>query len=659
MQDALHIKSNSGIRGRVFIAACLVIFLHVLGVIFPEKMWGVHFLSFLSGWLMLGFLAISVLGLVLIWSADWDGDVFNSSTEKDLVWSRMRWIFPLLAGAFTNLTPIIRDVYGDSYFIAQELEVMVQEWTPEMTASALAYNPLDPKEGVATFYTIANFLGFIFQVESATVVRYFQVLLVMVFNGLWLSLITKCCSKLSSRLALGVIGLLVPIGLVFHQHYETYALPLTMFMGFVLLLKHFYQKQTIGVLLALLGYLLVGLKFHISFWLLFPAIILAALNFMSQKVAVVTKLLKPRNTFLFMVLPGLVLIATVYALHGSINGTRLAPPDNLYDALFVPIFPLEGAPYNRYSLFGLPHVLDYLQILFTWGPACWFVLIVGLFSGFWRKNAAAYSLNLMVCFVAMIAWFFILNPLLGMSADWDLFAFPAVILMGLTAQVFGALENKPWVKKLAATAICLALLNVPVYLVNANSTMLASRYEALFKNDFKHFWIGSSTFFEAATELELNPQLKLQNQVGITAELEQYAIENNDVEYAEILRQTAITYGNLGNLSSALEFHQKAALYGPNLKKNVVDLVVVNFKLNQPQNALQYLDKLVAGGYPSKRKAVLMAVHVSVAARDYERAKFYCGSYLQHIQEDAFLLKVYNTLNSEQPSEAAKLFAGS
>ncbi|MGB1317851.1 MAG: hypothetical protein ACPG5W_06580, partial [Flavobacteriales bacterium] len=179
MQDTPYIKSNSAIRVRALFTAGLVVLLHVLGVIFPEQMWGVHYLSFLSGWAMLAFLAVSALSLVLVWFED--ADVLNSTPGSELIWNRLRWIFPLLAGAFTNLTPIFRDVYGDSYFIAQELEVVVREWTPEMTASALSYNPLDPKQGVVTFYSITNFFGFLFQVESATVVKYFQVFLAMVF----------------------------------------------------------------------------------------------------------------------------------------------------------------------------------------------------------------------------------------------------------------------------------------------------------------------------------------------------------------------------------------------------------------------------------------------------------------------------------------------
>ncbi|HAP68461.1 MAG TPA: hypothetical protein DCR04_01825 [Flavobacteriales bacterium] len=658
MRDSQFISPEDKSKNRIATAAGLVISIHVLGVFFPEQMWGAHYLSFLPGWLMLALIGFSISGITLIWNST--GEVLSHSNfESEKLWERLCWIIPLLAGAFANLTPIFRDVYGDSYYIAKELEVLVKEWTPEMTAAALNYDPFVPKEGIRTFYSLANFLGYAFEISSATVIKYLQVFLIIVFNWLWLRLVTKSCKGFNTRIVLAVVGFLVPVGLVFHQHYETYALPLTLFMGFVLLLKVFFEKREFIYLVALIVYLIIGLKFHISFWLLSPALILATLFFLSNHQQRLNAILKPKTVLWLMVVPGILLVAAIYLWKGSVNGTRLAPPDNLYDALFVTTFPLEAAPYDRYKLFGFSHICDYFQVLFNWSPISWFLIIVAVLSKKFKSSLTPFNLTLLVVFVAMLCWFFILNPLLGMSADWDLFSFPAIILMAIGAQLFASMETEKWAGKLGATALCLSLLNIPVFMVNASQSMLSDRYEALFRNDFKHFWIGSSTLFEVAAELESNPVERLQRQTKVINDMKPYAIPNRDLEYAEVLRQTGISYGGVGDFSRALELHKAAESYQPNLKKNIFDMIVVYFKLNRPAEALPYLDRHIANQYPSRRKATLMAIHVSIAAGDYNRARFYCSSFLQQSPEDKFILTVFNVLNSGIPSEAIKFFAKS
>jgi hypothetical protein len=656
--DQHSISPEAKTKNRVAVVAGTVILLHALGIFFPEQMWGSHYLSLLPSWLMLAFLGTSIAGIVLTWETS-DNTFGSARFDYEFVWGRLSLIIPLLAGAFANFTPIFRDVYGDSYYLAKELEVMVKEWTTEMTANALNYNPLAPKEAIRTFYNTANFLGYLFEVSSASVIKYLQVFLIIIFNWLWLNLVTRSCKQFTTRIVLAGVGFLIPVGLAFHQHYETYALPLTLYMGFVLLLKVFFERLTLGYLIALFGYLLFGLKFHISFWILSPALVLSTLFYWSHHQKKLSLLLRPKSVLWLMIVPGIILAGAVYVWKGSVNGTRMAPIDNLYNALFVPMFPLEPAPYDRYSLFGFAHILDYLQIVFSWSPVSWFIVVFALLSRKFTSSLTSFNLTLVVVFVAMLAWFFILNPLLGMSADWDLFSFPAIILMAIGAQLLGSMESEKWARKLGATALCLCLLNLPVFIVNANQSMLSKRLEVLFRNDFKHFWIGSSTLFEVATELESDPIKRLQRQTKIINDMQPYANENDDLEYAEVLRQTGISHGAVGNLSSALELHKTAENYAPDLRKNIFDIIVLYFKLNRLTEALPYLDRHIANQYPSRRKAVLMAIHVSIAAGDYERAKFYCGSFLQKSPKDSFLLKVYNALSSDSPSEAIKFFASS
>jgi hypothetical protein len=656
--DQRFISPEAKSKNRIAVAAGLVISIHVLGILFPEQMWGAHYLSFLPGWHILAFIGFAISGIVLSWNSSGESFLFSKS-DSESIWGRLCWIIPLLAGAFTNLTPIFRDVYGDSYYIVKELEVFVKEWTPEMTAAALNFDPFVPKEGIRTFYNLANFLGYVFEVSSASVIRYLQVFLIIVFNWLWLRLVTKSCKKFNTRIVLAAVGFFVPVGLAFHQHYETYALPLTLFMGFVLLLKVYFEKLEFAYLVALIAYVLIGLKFHISFWLLSPALIVATLFYLSKYQKRLNAVLKPKTVLWLLILPGIVLVAVIYIWKGSVNGTRLAPPDNLYDALFVPTFPLEAAPYNRYSLFNLAHICDYLQVLFNWSPVSWFLIIVAVLSRKFISSLTPFNLTLLVVFVAMLCWFFILNPLLGMSADWDLFSFPAIVLMAIAAQLFASMETEKWVGKLGATALCLCLLNIPVFIVNANQSMLSDRYEVLFRNDFKHFWIGSSTLFEVAAELESDPVERLQRQTKVINDMKPYAIPNRDLEYAEILRQTGVSYGGVGDFAGALEFHKLSERYEPNLKKNIFDMIVVYFKLNRPVEAVPYFDKHIANQYPSRRKATLMAVHVCIAAGNFDRARFYCSSFIQQSPQDKFVLTIFNVLNSSSPSEAIKFFAKS
>ncbi len=654
----VSITSEGKQRSRIILSATAIVAFHVLGFVFPEEFWGSNYVSFLPNWALMVFIAIGAMAI---------GYNFRSSPSTGLpqydesvqenIWIWLRIMIPLLAAVFVHSTPIARDVYGDAYFLTQELDKLAVQWTSEMTANALSYHPLVPKEGVRSFYHVTNFLGYIFQTKSIAVVKYLQVFLVIIFNMLWMALVTRSCKTLKVRLLLSMVVFVAPIGLIFHRHYEVYAIPMVLAMAFVLLLKVFFAAPNFKRLFALFFLLLIGLKFHITFWLLTPALLFAFLHLLGIKQPWFSKFSKPKMVLLFMLLPGVMAVCAVYIWKGSFHGTRLAPPGNLYDALFVPMVPSEPAPYDRYSLLSLAHVLDYLQVIFVWSPVAWFVVMVAFLNRRFNRTISPYVLCIGLVFVGYLCCFFIINPLLGMSTDWDLFSFPSIILLALSAEVLSRLEREKWINRLIIPAALLSLLNTPCFAVNASNDMLSERYEVLFRNDFKHFWIASSTLFKVSMEMEENKDIRMERHLAVIKDLEPYAVLGQDLEFAEVLRLTGVHSGRTGNLQMALEFHQRALRYFPNLRKNIFDLVIVHFNMGQPRETLPYLDRLIANQYPSDRKAHLIAIHSSIAAKDYDRARFYCTGYLRRLPKDAFIGRVFQVLSSEKPSEAIQLFA--
>lgn len=629
---------------------------YVAGMVFPEPLWGIHYLHFLPNWGAVFFLVIGFAGVYYPIFQKGGELPWQSEDSLNILWSRLRIVIPLLAAAFANSFPIAEDAYGDAYFIKPDLHLLLDNWTWEMTVQSFGYNPFRPSTGVDFFFGLMGILGYLLGVEPLQVVKPFELVLIIVFQALWLTLITRSIENFRIRMMMAVVGFIVPFTLIFHEHYEAYALSFTGLMGFLIVLKRFFDKPSRKRLVILGLSFLMLLKFHILFWLTLPAVLIAGFHLWTIEKSRYGQLLNLKNVMLFMVLPGTLAIVFIYFLRGSFNGTRYADINDLYTAFFVPVIPKEPAPYDRYSLFNWAHFNDYFQLVFSWSPVSWFLLIcIGITTSYFKK-LKPYALALLVPLIALSLSLFVINPLLGMTCDWDLFSLPALLLMAFMVEAISKLDKEFPAKYVIVPSLAIALLNLPVFIVNASPTMLSQRYESLGYHDFKNFWIGSSTLFETAVVLESDVQEKMRRLETALGELEYLAVKGSDNEYSEILRQMGNVVEGQGDSKSALEYYLRALEYNPLLVKTHLNLANIYLKLGEPGKALQYVPLMIELDYPSRYRALKAAIHASVAAKEYDLAIGYCDLFLETFPEDKRVTEMRQVLQSDSPSKAIQYF---
>ena len=643
-------------RFKIFAVGVLILCVYVAGIVFPEPLWGAHYLHFLPNWGTALFLTIGIVGVYYPIFSKGSGIELDTSNKHDILWGRLKYIIPLLAGAFANALPIAEDAYGDAYFIKPDLFILLDTWTWEMTVQSFGYNPFKPSIGVDFFFGLMGFFGYVLGVEPPQIVKPFEVVLFIVFQALWLNLVSRSVGNFEVRLALAVVGFLAPFTLIFHEHYEAYALSFTALIGFILILKRFFENPVQKRLVTLAISFLLLLKFHILFWLALPAVLIAAFHLWTVKNQRHASLLNLRNVLFFLVFPGLLVIVATYFLKGSFNGARYADINDLYTAFFVPIIPKEPAPYDRYSLFNWAHISDYFQLFFSWSPVSLFVLIsIGMTTTYFNR-LGAYALALLVSFFALSLSLFVINPLLGMTCDWDLFSFPALFLLAFMVEAISKSGKEFSSRLIVVPTLSIALLNLPIFVVNGVPSLISQRYESLGYHEYKHFWIGSSTLFETAIVLELDEEEKIRRLSGAVIELEPLAVKGGDNEYSEMLRQLGNIEEQGGNVQIGLDYYLRALEYNPLSVKTHLNLSNIYLKLGEPRKALSFVPLLVELDYPSRYRALKAAIHASTAAQEYGLAVEYCDKFLQTFPDDTRVSELRSILTGESPSSALQYF---
>lgn len=630
----------------------LVVLLPMLaGYIFPEQLWGMHFLHFLSDWQTAAFMLI---GAVAIWLASNEADsepAQNAFDDKEKVWSRLRLSLSLVAGAIVVSTPMVVDVYGDSFSIIPHFSRPVDEWTKEMTSELISLDLTYPKIGEQTFYSISFFLSYLFNITPLTVVKYLELACFMLSIYFWSFLVQRSTQSLALRTALTFAGILAPFAFVYHAHTEMYALPFTFILGFLAYGRYVFDsglknKHIIGLWILFV----LGAKFHIMSLLLFPVPLLVT----ASKLKFDSHQMFKKYAHWAMLLAGLVLVIFGYVfITESVNGTRVFTKVNLYDAVFLPISCLEGPPLDRYDLLSWSHISDYLNMVYLWGPVLWGFIFIGWKSLVSELEESSYAKGLVLSFSAFALVFFILNPLLGMPADWDLFLFPAMTFMPLSLLGVKSIEQK-YLNKAALLIALLSLMNLPLLITHLSKEKLSERltYEGLY--EFKTYWKGSSSTLKLAGQLKpISEQAAYLT--NIIDQLRPYAVVGLDNEYAELLRTLAATPQIQSNPDQKLKVLEDAYYFGPLLIRNTYELCLEYARRREFGKAKPLISDLVNSQFPNPKQATKLGVYVFMMTNDIPSAKQICIQSVKQWPQEPFYSSLLEALNNGDFERALKL----
>ncbi len=173
---------------------------------------------------------------------------------------------------------------------------------------------------------------------------------------------------------------------------------------------------------------------------------------------------------------------------------------------FVPLLH-GGYTGPNYTLFSPSHLLDFLNQQFLVAPVglTLFLVFLILRPKFLRAKDRIFQFLLVVS-VAQLLFNFLINPGLGASRDWDLFASVSLGYALLALYLFSRIPPDPKVTYLKLNLVILTLLfTLPWILINANPHMSVARFRNLLELDPKksrngHFVLAS--YFEGIGKTE-------------------------------------------------------------------------------------------------------------------------------------------------------------
>lgn len=633
---------NTKVQIRLMVGLAVVLIPMVAGYVFPEQLWGSHFLLFMNDWLAAGFMLI---GAIAVWFAS-NTSILNfsalNSEEDERIWKRLRLVFSLLAGAFVISTPLIHDTYGDSFSIIPHFSEKVTVWTSEMTRELLSLDFSYPKIGEQTFYNVCFLLSWLFDVTPLTALKYLQVACVMLSIFFWTYLVENSVKGLAARASLTLAGILAPFTIVYHAHTEMYALPFTFVLGYLA-----YGRYVIGrgnSILHLIGMIVLfflGLKLHVFCVLLFPILLMA---FISGKKWEQRELFRTYGHWALLGIGLLAVVTSYLFVAESFNGTRLYTKDNLYDAVFLPVISSEGPPLDRYNLFSFNHILDYLNMAYLWGNVLWLTPIIAGSALFNKLKQSAYTKGLFLSFSAFALVFFVLNPLLSMPTDWDLFFFPGLLLLPLLLDSFSSVDRKHQTS-LAVLVNLLALLNLPIFITHLDKSSLSSRLTHVGHHEFKTYWKGTSSTVKQASELQ-EPHLQSAHLEESVEHLRPYATAGVDNEFAEVLRTLASFEDIKKDETKRLTILEEAYSFSPFLLTNTYDLCVEYSRRGLFNKAKPLATELIKNQYPNPKQATNLGVYIFLMSNDKALAIRLCTEAVEKWPDQPKYAQLLETLKS-------------
>ena len=668
------------------IVALVITLIYILGFFFPEKMWGIHFTSFLSDGLAFTFL---MLPLILIIRSQFSFQ--KSISVNQQIWKIYTILLPIAAMLAFYHFPIPNDFYGNArnfYFVK---DTVITQLPQDILLSFFKFEFI-PGQGRKAVKLLVDLISF----YSEQNLQQSFILLNTIFGGLYvmvlLRLISNYIQEIKNRIILSLVFITSPMFLVYFGHLETYAPVFFLLLVWLYIYVKAIRSNSKGLLILLLMIGLIGLRFHTLFVLLGPAFLILVISFYAPSLA--KKIGTFKKTLLYIFLPLLVVgLVAYFFIFKDYNDPRKLTDFTDIERLFLPLVSPE-APLDKYNLFSINHFLDFANVILLWSPALLFLLIT-VFS--FRKKINWNSLevsSLILTTTIFCTFLFAINPLLSMPMDWDLFMFPVTLLFVLSLVLLQKIELNYFTPKKTVLLLATTWLCIPSFFTMLSAKPNSYRVESIGKHIFKTYYEHASTY--------------------ILYELQPYSLLGNDKQYADLLidysfvlakkdlmlgrnvflssidysvpdqkfdahinginqqlmergysfsaedQSRAMDYFNSAQVQEnensilTLQNYRVAFFYYPISSKINFALLESYFKLEEFQSAYQqaiYLSKIEA--VPARKKLRIL-IHISLEANEFNATKMHCEDYLKLFPEDQLIQEIYSRLLSNDQVEELK-----
>jgi hypothetical protein len=644
-----HPVNNSS--RNVQIVGGIIFALYALGYLFPDTFWAMHYPALLgSGTNLVVFV---VAGALLFFGPNF----FGSSPAFDRFPSTKRNGFVLAVGLSLAMGllfysfPIFFDVYGDSLWVKGE-GVVLTTISDKHWAEFISLDYFNLKIGTSSAFGTGAVVAYLFGLTLDEAFGLIDLIAGMLFVLIWVRFVLRWVQNGTLRWALIVLGLTAPLALHFCQHYEVYATTYVLMLLYISIVLEFVATRKSLWLWVQIPMLLLCQKYHVTTALLYPAFgMCLLLQFGNPK----WKVLQLKGALTYLFIPMLLLGVFVYVfVTESVFGNRAYDAETWDTVFFLPISAAEGPPYDRYNLFSWNHIFDYFNMFFLWSSVALF--IGGAILVKWRNRIdwnRPEVVILTLTFLIYVAFFFVFNPLLGMTADWDLMSLPALILLPLIVVLSKQLQRDEFPKQVVAGSFAFGLLCLCGIFVNADQESLSAHYESVGRRDFKTYWRGTSTTIVSGINMGAANEIE-ERYTRIIEDLAPYAVEN-DIEYSEILTQAGeLQLNGKRNPAGASVYFEQALAYCPDLQRAHYNLVVSYFKQQRMDEAFVHLQGLIQKQYPDQPKAYKIAIHTAIEAAQYETAFQFCNDYLAIFPDDGFIRRVTDSLAMSKQLDRVK-----
>ncbi len=649
-------RSSTGLNFPTRVSLTFLLFVPYLASIgMPEEFWGTHHWVFLpkpGQWLWAG---IGMLLAVMAWIPRDKNPLERIRIGFPSTQKVFPWIVGLLYLLIINAFPMVIDSFGDARFNRTDMAVGLIGWDSRIWENLFYLNFFDPKIGSNTIIGISQVVAILGESSVLKAFLWVNTAAGAAFVGLWTWWIGKEVKSNGLAWSLWVMGLAAPFTQVFYRHAEFYPLSFLVLLGYGIVLVNAWHSGKKSNLIWVWGMTLLAAKLHItSLLLILPGILITLYKLLPAS----REFLKPGKFLLQLLLPigiaGILLLALV--VYPGYSG-RTYTSDTLEEALVIPVVTSEPAPLDQYTLFSLAHIWDYLMLLFIWSAPAWLWILMGGLQKLTDPSPRFDLLRLLgLVLLTYMGAFFVLNPLLSMQIDWDLFSLPAVWVLILAVQLAKLWEknsDQGYFGKWMTLAI--VWMGAAVFWVNAHHQSMANRLESEARREFKTYWIGASTIFEDSFSLYPSADSSQQRRLKAIKDLRPFATPTEDLQYADLIMDAGIYVLNTTHDPGlALPYFQEAYSYMPTLSRNVYHLVVAHFMLGQYAEAHQYSKLLIGVRYPTYEKAYRMAIHVALEAEAYQDAEEFVGYFLELWPEDGFMARLYRDLQTGENLDQLK-----
>lgn len=631
----MSVKAKKNVRYHLGIPliGMLFLLLFALGTVCPDYWWATHFPAFLPpAWKVLLF---ATSGALIAWPLFFfKKNVGTPGFKIPQASGNAKWIIggiTLGMGCLLYTFPIAVDCYGNSYLFTPKLEQTVTEFPTEALGKIFSFG-FNPEHGRHSMAAVVELLTYIFGTTYGGTFSLLNVGFGMAFVALWLLFVNHYFSSPNCKIILALCGLSAPFLQIYFGHIEVYA---PIYFGVLLWgigVVKFVESPSSKKLWAMVLLQIMLIKMHALGLMLIPGFLLMVAFYLKWRFSRLGPLLCWKGVAKFLLLP--IFAAGVFVYFIILNDHR--DPrilDGVADSerIFLPIFPPES-PYDRYNLQSFNHIFDFGNVLLFWSTTGLFVLAVIIF--FFRKKIRWNRPELLITGTGLLmmgTFLFMFNPLLTMMIDWDVFCLPGPLLLVFVAVVARQIQNEPlFAKKLLLPTIGLALMTVPIIVVNAHREPLSYRLESVGVRTFKTYYEWSGKYIHQALGLiENDMDLYLERKAAILEKLKPYTVPGKDFKYAQLLTDNGLYYLRFAqDPQQAKSIFEEARYYAPDYGLNLQHLIEAHLALQEHDEAFEISKQLIRLQFPDVFSAYRMAIYTGLGAEKRDEVLTLCNQYL-------------------------------